>query len=128
MDGDAFKVMVRNHVVKLRGVKIGLLQTVFQTRHRHTCGGVRVHDAMGTGQAVVDGRMHRKAGRIDGVGRTIQGFAPEVNLDQAATARPPHAGARLGLVGGAVGGAYAYSVALQSDGKIVLAVNPITDS
>jgi hypothetical protein len=41
MNGDALKVMVRNHVVQLRGVEIGLLQTFCDAGHRNTRGVTR---------------------------------------------------------------------------------------
>ena len=68
VNGDAFKVMVRNHVVQLRCVEIGLLQTIFQTCHRNACCGVRVHHAMRSRQAIVNGGMHSKASWIDRIG------------------------------------------------------------
>ena len=84
VDGDAFKVMVRNHVVKLRGVKIGLLQTFFQAGHRHTCRGVCVHHTMRLWQVVVQSRVHRKTSRVHWIGRAIEYLAFQVNFDQIA--------------------------------------------
>ena len=75
MDGDALKVVVRDHIVQLRGVKICLHQTVLQTRHRHTCCGVGMHHTMRAFNPVVQSGMHHKTSGVDAVLRPIQHFA-----------------------------------------------------
>ena len=68
MNGDALKVMVRNHVVQLRGVEIGLLQTFFHAGHRNTRGGVRVHHTMCLRQVVVQRSVHRETSWVHRIG------------------------------------------------------------
>ena len=67
VNGDAFKVVVRHHVMQLCRVKVALLQAAFNASHRHARRGVAVHDAVRLKHPAVNGGMHGKACWVDAV-------------------------------------------------------------